>query len=57
MSEFPGSEKLIEIFNREVPEIKIKNMKELLIVANAMHPLERELVFGPLMRMTLNEQC
>lgn len=55
MSEFPGSAKLIEIFNREVPEIKIKNMKELLIVANAMHPLERELVFGPLMRMTLNE--
>lgn len=55
MSAFPGSEKLIEIFNREVPEIKIKNMKELLTVANAMHPLERELVFGPLMRMTLNE--
>lgn len=55
MSEFPGSQKLIEIFNREVPEIKVKSMKELLIVANAMHPLERELVFGPLMRMTLNE--
>lgn len=55
MSEFPGSQKLIEIFNREVPEIKVKDMKELLIVANAMHPLERELIFGPLMRMTLNE--
>lgn len=55
MSKFPGSQKLIEIFNREVPEIKVKDMKELLIVANAMHPLERELVFGPLMRMTLNE--
>ena len=55
MSAFPGSQKLIEIFNREIPEIKVKNMKELLIVANAMHPLERELVFGPLMRMTLNE--
>lgn len=55
MSEFPGSQKLIEIFNREVPEIKVNSMKDLLIVANAMHPLERELVFGPLMRMTLNE--
>lgn len=55
MSRFPGPQKLIEIFNREVPEIKVKDMKELLIVANAMHPLERELIFGPLMRMTLNE--
>lgn len=55
MSKFPGSQKLIEIFNREVPEIKVKDMNELLIIANAMHPLERELIFGPLMRMSLNE--
>ncbi|QLZ68305.1 hypothetical protein FOLKNPGA_01083 [Legionella sp. PC1000] len=55
MSEFPGSQKLIEIFNREVPEIKVNSMKDLLVVANVMHPLERELVFGPIMRMTLNE--
>lgn len=55
MSKFPGPQKFIEIFNREVPEIVVKDMKELLIVANAMHPLERELIFGPLMRMTLNE--
>jgi hypothetical protein len=55
MSRFPGSQKLIEIFNREVPEIKVKTMRDLVVVAKAMHPLERELVFGPLMRMTLNE--
>lgn len=55
ISKFPGSQKLIEIFNRKVPEIKVNSMKELVVVANAMHPLERELVFGPLMRMTLNE--
>lgn len=55
MSRFPGPQKLIEVFNREVPNIKVNNMKDLLIVANAMHPLERELIFGHLMRKTLNE--
>lgn len=55
MSEFPGPGKLIEVFNREVPEIAVNNMNDLLVVANAMHPLERELIFGHLMRVTLNE--
>lgn len=55
MSKFPGPQKLIEVFNREVAGIKVDNMNELLVVANAMHPLERELIFGHLMRMTLNE--
>ncbi|RDI36647.1 hypothetical protein [Aquicella lusitana] len=55
MSKFPGPHKLIEVFNREAPEIEVKSMKDLLVIANAMHPLEREIIFGHLMRMTLNE--
>lgn len=55
MSHFSGPKKLIEIFKREVPDIHINNMNDLLVVANAMHPLEREIIFGTLMRKALNE--
>lgn len=55
MDKFPGSTKLLELFNQRVPELKVKNIKDLILLAKAMHPLERELIFGPLMRDTLNE--
>lgn len=55
ISKFPGPRKLLEIFNREVPWLKVANINDLILLAKAMHPLERELIFGPLMRDTLNE--
>lgn len=55
MSKFPAAQKLIKVFNREVTEMKVENMSDLVLVAKTMHPLEREVIFGPLMRMTLNE--
>lgn len=55
MKRFRGAAKLIEVFNREVTGVRVADINQLIIVAKAMHPLERELIFGPLMRKTLNE--
>jgi hypothetical protein len=55
LMDFPGALKLIEVFNREIPQMAVQSMDELITLAKAMHPLERELIFGPLMRTTLNE--
>ncbi|MCA0402502.1 MAG: hypothetical protein LCH30_01760 [Proteobacteria bacterium] len=55
MSKFLGSKTLLEIFNQKVPELKVTNINDLILLAKAMHPLERELIFGPLMRDTLNK--
>jgi len=55
MNKYPGTAKLIEVFNRKVPGCEVSNIKDLITLASAMHPLERELIFGPVMRDTLNE--
>lgn len=55
MKRFPGAAKLIEVFNREVTGLHVADINQLIVLAKAMHPLERELIFGPLMRKTLNE--
>lgn len=55
MKKFLGGNKLVEVFNKEIEDIHVADINQLVVVAKAMHPLERELIFGPLMRKTLNE--
>ena len=50
----PSTKHMIDEFNETVQGIHVDNMIELISVARAMHPLEREVIFGTVMRNTFN---